>query len=157
VPGAARGRRGRSLRARSRAGVRSGESARPRCAGVYTRRVAFLVFNTLTKRKEAFAPREPGVVRMYNCGPTVYNRQHIGNFRTFLFADTLRRWLEYLGLEVRQVMNITDVGHLTDDERGEGEDKIEVQARRERKDPWQISREYTRQFLDDIAELGLLE
>src|SRR5262245_42650173 len=94
---------------------------------------------------------------MYNCGPTVYNRQHIGNFRTFLFADTLRRWLEYLGFEVRQVMNITDVGHLTDDERGEGEDKIEVQARREKKDPWQISREYTRQFLADIGELGLLE
>ena len=77
--------------------------------------------NTLTKRKEPFETLEKGVVRMYNCGPTVYGRAHIGNFRTYLFADILRRWLEYRGYEVRQVMNITDVGHLTDDA-DDGED-----------------------------------
>jgi cysteinyl-tRNA synthetase len=79
---------------------------------------------------------------MYNCGPTVYGRQHIGNFRSFLFADVLRRWLEHSGYEVRQVMNITDVGHLQED-RDEGEDKIEAQARRSGRDPWAISREHT--------------
>jgi cysteinyl-tRNA synthetase len=110
--------------------------------------------NTLTKRREPFQPIEPGIVRMYNCGPTVYGRAHIGNFRSYLFADVLRRWLEYRGFEVRQVMNITDVGHLTDDA-DDGEDKLEVQARKEGRDPWQISREYTRLFLDDVARLGL--
>ena len=91
--------------------------------------MALRIYNTLTKKKEDFEPLEAGKVRMYNCGPTVYNRQHIGNFRAFLFADVLRRWLEYSGLEVLQVMNITDVGHLTDDGDMEGEDKIEAQAR----------------------------
>src|SRR5262245_25027226 len=84
----------------------------------------FQVYNSLTKRKEPFRSLEPGVVRMYNCGPTVYGRAHIGNFRSYLFADTLRRWLEYRGYRVLQVMNITDVGHLTDDA-DDGEDKIE--------------------------------
>jgi cysteinyl-tRNA synthetase len=116
--------------------------------------MAFVVYNTLTKEKEPFRSLEPGVVRMYNCGPTVYSRPHIGNFRTFLFSDVLRRWLEYRGFEVRQVMNITDVGHLTDDERGEGEDKIEARARREKLDPWQISGAIAAQFLQDIADLG---
>ncbi len=110
--------------------------------------------NTLTKRKEPFQPLEAGVVRMYNCGPTVYGRAHIGNFRSYLFADTLRRWLEYRGLEVRQVMNITDVGHLTDDA-DDGQDKLEVQAKREGRDPWQISRHYADLFLADVVELGL--
>jgi cysteinyl-tRNA synthetase len=116
--------------------------------------VVLTVYNTLTKRKEAFQPLEPGRVRMYNCGPTVYGRAHIGNFRTYLFADILRRWLEYRGHDVRQVMNITDVGHLTDDA-DEGEDKLEVQAKKEGRDPWQISRAYSDLFLADIAALGL--
>ena len=113
------------------------------------------VFNTLAKQVQEFRSLESGVVRMYNCGPTVYSRPHIGNFRAFLFADTLRRWLEYRGFEVRQVMNITDVGHLTDDDRDEGEDKIEARARREKLDPWQISREIADLFLKDIADLGV--
>ena len=117
--------------------------------------MTFRVFNTLSKQKEVFTPREAGKVRMYNCGPTVYNRQHIGNFRSFLFADVLRRWLEYLGLEVMQVMNITDVGHLTDDADVEGEDKIEAQARRERLDPQKIADGYAKQFLEDVAALGV--
>jgi cysteinyl-tRNA synthetase len=113
------------------------------------------VFNTLAKQVQEFRSLEPGVVRMYNCGPTVYSRPHIGNFRAFLFADTLRRWLEYRGFEVRQVMNITDVGHLTDDDHDEGEDKIEARARREKLDPWQISRDIAAQFLQDIDDLGV--
>jgi cysteinyl-tRNA synthetase len=112
------------------------------------------VYNTLTREKERFATLEPGVVRMYNCGPTVYNRQHVGNFRAFLFADLLRRWLEYAGYRVHQVMNITDVGHLTDDA-DRGEDKIESRARREGLDPWQISRENAELFFQDLATLGV--
>ena len=81
------------------------------------------VFNTYTRRKEEFEPIEPGRVRMYNCGPTVYNFAHIGNARAFVFADVLRRTLEYFGCQVTQIMNITDVGHMTSDA-DEGEDKL---------------------------------
>ena len=115
--------------------------------------MAFTVYNTLTGKKEPFRSLESGVVRMYNCGPTVYSRAHIGNFRAYLFADTLRRWLEASGYTVRQVMNITDVGHLLDDA-DEGEDKIEAQAKREKRDPWEISRGYTELFMKDLALLG---
>ncbi|MEM1590215.1 MAG: cysteine--tRNA ligase, partial [Candidatus Bathyarchaeia archaeon] len=73
------------------------------------------LFNTLTRRKERFVPIEEGKVRMYCCGPTVYWYAHIGNFRTYIFEDVLRRVLEFNGLEVKHVMNITDVGHLTSD------------------------------------------
>jgi len=118
--------------------------------------MTFQVFDTLTREKRPFVPREPGRVRMYNCGPTVYGRVHVGNLRTFLFADTLRRWLELSGYRVEQVMNITDVGHLQDDA-DEGEDKIEALARREKRDPWEISRAFTELFLRDIRELGCLE
>ena len=72
--------------------------------------------NSLSGRVEEFAPLFPGEVRMYNCGPTVYKRQHIGNFRAFALADLLRRSFEYLGYRVTQIMNITDVGHLTEDD-----------------------------------------
>ena len=116
------------------------------------RSMAFVVHNTYSKRKEPFETQEPGVVRMYNCGPTVYGRQHVGNFRTFLFADLLRRWLVHKGYEVRQVMNITDVGHLVSDG-DEGEDKVQLQARKEGKDPFEISAHYARLFLDDLAAL----
>jgi len=116
--------------------------------------VTFTVHNSFSKEKEPFHTLEEGLVRMYNCGPTVYNRQHIGNFRAFLFADTLRRWLEYLGYTVQQVMNITDVGHIVADE-DQGEDKLEAQARREKTDPWQISRTNTETFLADLRDLGV--
>ncbi|MDP6540436.1 MAG: cysteine--tRNA ligase [Planctomycetota bacterium] len=118
--------------------------------------MTFLVHNSLSGQKEPFEPLEPGRVRMYNCGPTVYGRAHIGNFRAYLFADTLRRWLEHLGLEVVQVMNITDVGHFTDDDEDEGEDKLEARARREGVDPWKISEAYTRVFFEDLERLGCL-
>jgi cysteinyl-tRNA synthetase len=111
------------------------------------------VYDSLTKEKRAFEPLEPPLVRMYNCGPTVYGRAHIGNLRSFLLADTLRRWLELSGYQVRQVMNITDVGHVQGDA-DEGEDKLEAQARKEKKDPWEISRHFTRLFFQDLEALG---
>jgi cysteinyl-tRNA synthetase len=98
--------------------------------------MALVLYNSYAKKKQALDPIEPGKVRMYNCGPTVYARAHIGNFRSYLFADTLRRWLEYRGLEVRQVMNFTDVGHLLDEVAEEGADKIQAAAEREKLDPW---------------------
>ncbi len=121
--------------------------------------MTFHVYNTLTKEKVPFEPMEAGVARVYNCGPTVYGRPHIGNYRSFLFADLLRRWLEYLGLEVQQVMNITDVGHLTDDDvaDSDGDDKVEAQARREQRDPFEITRGYTDMFLEDMKALGVRE
>ena len=129
----------------------AGPIPRPR-----TNALSFVVYNTLAREKQEFRSLEAGRVRMYNCGPTVYGRQHIGNFRTFLFADILRRWLEYLGYDVDQVMNITDVGHLVHDEDA-GEDKIEAQAAREKKDPFEISRQYTELFLQDARDLGVCE
>ncbi|MCZ6597810.1 MAG: cysteine--tRNA ligase [Planctomycetota bacterium] len=116
--------------------------------------MSFVVHNSYSKRKEPFEVIEPGKVRMYNCGPTVYDRAHIGNFRSYLFADVLRRWLEYLGYEVRQVMNITDVGHIREDA-DEGEDKLDARARAEKRDPWAISREYTEVFFRDSELLGI--
>lgn len=109
-------------------------------------------YNTLARRLEPFRPLEPGRVRMYHCGPTVYQRPHIGNYRAFLFADLLRRLLEQRGLEVFQVMNLTDVGHLTDDA-DSGEDKMEVQARKERIDPWELTRRVSAQFFADLDAL----
>ena len=97
--------------------------------------------NSLTGRVEPFEPLHPGEVRMYNCGPTVYKRQHIGNFRAFVMADLLRRTFEMLGLRVTQIMNITDVGHLTEDDVADaaGEDKLQKEAARRSLDPWQIA------------------
>ena len=116
--------------------------------------MGFVIYNSLGRQKQPFQPIEEGKVRMYNCGPTVYSRAHIGNLRSFLFADLLRRWLEHLGYEVTQVMNITDVGHLVADEE-EGEDKIEAQAKRTGQDPWQIAREHEAQFHADLEALGV--
>jgi cysteinyl-tRNA synthetase len=118
--------------------------------------LSFQVYNSLSRQKEVFQPREKGVVRMYNCGPTVYSRVHVGNLRSFLFADVLRRWLEYIGYEVRQVMNITDVGHIQGDA-DDGEDKMDAQARKEAVDPREIAAKHGDQFLKDVAELGVLQ
>jgi len=116
--------------------------------------MALVLHDTLQRRKVPFAPREPGRVRMYNCGPTVYSHAHIGNFRAFLFADILRRWLELSGYEVHQVMNITDVGHLRDDA-DEGEDRMEIAAAREKLDPWRIAAKYTGIFMADVDRLRI--
>ncbi|MBS7621782.1 cysteine--tRNA ligase, partial [Candidatus Bathyarchaeota archaeon] len=114
------------------------------------------LFNTLTRRKERFVPIEKGKVRMYCCGPTVYWYAHIGNFRTYIFEDVLRRVLEFNGLEVKHVMNITDVGHLTSDA-DTGEDKMEVGAKRERKTVWEIADFYTGKFFEDAERLNILK
>jgi cysteinyl-tRNA synthetase len=113
------------------------------------------IYNTMTRRKEPFKPIEPGRVKMYNCGPTVYDQAHIGNMRTYVFADLIRRGFEYLGYTVRQVMNITDVGHLTSDA-DEGEDRMLVGARRTGRDPWEIAEHFTRLFFEDTAALNIL-
>ncbi len=87
------------------------------------------IYNTMTRRKETFRPIKSEQVGMYHCGPTVYDQAHIGNMRTYIMADLIRRTFAYLGYKVRQVMNITDVGHLTSDA-DEGEDRMAVGARR---------------------------
>jgi cysteinyl-tRNA synthetase len=113
------------------------------------------LYNTLTRKKEELNPVEPGKVKVYTCGPTVYMYAHIGNFRSFIFADLLRRVLEHLGHEVEHVMNVTDVGHLTDDEDA-GEDKFEVSARREGKTPEQIAKFYEDAFWHDVERVNML-
>ncbi len=115
------------------------------------------IYNTLTHQLEEFEPIEPGHVRMYNCGPTVYNNQHIGNYRSFLFADILRRYFEYKGLRVTQVMNITDVGHLTLDDIEAGEDKMDVVAREMGWDPFKVAEHFMEAFFNDRKTLGFLE
>ncbi|MCE5187543.1 MAG: cysteine--tRNA ligase [Planctomycetaceae bacterium] len=111
-------------------------------------------YNTLSKKVELFEPLEPGVVRIYSCGPTVYSHPHIGNFRSFLMADVLRRFLEFQGFTVKHVMNITDVGHLTSDA-DVGADKLEEAARKEKKDPLQIAQFYIDSFKTASALLNL--
>jgi cysteinyl-tRNA synthetase len=113
------------------------------------------IYNTLTRRKETFRPIEVGRVGMYHCGPTVYDQAHIGNMRTYIMADLIRRTFEYLGYEVRQVMNVTDVGHLTSDA-DEGEDRMLIGARRTGRDPWEIAEQFTRLFFQDSAALNIL-
>ena len=112
------------------------------------------LYNTLTRQIEELKPINPGKIGMYCCGPTVYNFQHIGNFKTFLFEDILDRTLRYSGLEVKHVMNITDVGHLTDDG-DEGEDKMAVAMRREKKKSEEIADFYTEKFFNDWDKLNL--
>jgi cysteinyl-tRNA synthetase len=127
-------------------------------------------YNTLTHKLETFAPIDPPNVSMYNCGPTVYDYAHIGNFRAFIFADVLRRFLELTGHNVHQVMNITDVGHMTEDQLadGGGEDKMQLAARRMKEakksgkadidnpdDPYAIAAFFTKAFIEDAKALNL--
>lgn len=114
------------------------------------------LFNTLTRQRDEIIPLEPGRVRMYSCGPTVYRFIHIGNLRTFTMADWIRRTLTYLGLEVTHIKNITDVGHMRQEALDQGEDKMISQARSEGKSPWEIARFYTEAFLSDEAKLHIL-
>ena len=113
-----------------------------------------ILYNTLTKNKEKFNPLEKNVVKLYSCGPTVYSFAHIGNFRTYIFMDTLRRTLKYNGYELKHVMNITDVGHLESDS-DEGEDKMEKAAKKENKDPYEIAQFYMNAFLNDVEKLNI--
>jgi cysteinyl-tRNA synthetase len=114
------------------------------------------LYNTMSRRKEVFRPLYPPKVGLYTCGPTVYNYAHIGNLRTYIFTDVLKRVLTFNGYEVKHVMNITDVGHLTGD-RDMGEDKLEKGARTEGKSAWEIADFYTQAFKKDIARLNILE
>ena len=111
-------------------------------------------YNTLTKKKELFKTIEPGMVKIYSCGPTVYKDATIGNMRTNLFQDTLRRVLKYNGYELKHVMNITDVGHLVSDG-DEGEDKMLKSAREEHKTPMEIAEHYTKLFFKDLERLNI--
>jgi len=113
------------------------------------------VTNTLTRAKEPVRPLVPARVGMYTCGPTVYRYAHIGNLRTFLLADLVRRALEADGVEVRQVQNITDVGHMTNEQFDRGEDRMLVSARLEDKTPAEIAEYYTTAFLEDAAAFNL--
>ncbi|MBT8338586.1 MAG: cysteine--tRNA ligase [Desulfatitalea sp.] len=115
-----------------------------------------LFYNTLTRRKEVFQPIHPPRVGVYTCGPTVYNYAHIGNLRTYIFSDILKRVMMYNGFKVKHVMNITDVGHLTGD-RDMGEDKLEKGARKEGKSAWEIAEYYTQAFKNDIKRLNILD
>ena len=112
------------------------------------------LYNTLTKQKEEFKPLEGNEVRIYTCGPTVYSFAHIGNFRAYVFMDTLRRVLKENGYTLKHVMNITDVGHLESDA-DEGEDKMEKAARKENKDPYEIAAYYTDIFFRDMGRLHI--
>ncbi|MBI2436679.1 MAG: cysteine--tRNA ligase [Candidatus Magasanikbacteria bacterium] len=114
------------------------------------------LYNTLTKQKEEFKPIADNKVGLYTCGPTVYNYAHIGNLRTYIFEDILRRVLEYNNFDVEHVMNITDVGHLTDDA-DSGEDKMEKGARREGKSAWEIAEFYTQVFKENLVDLHITE
>jgi cysteinyl-tRNA synthetase len=113
------------------------------------------LYNTLGRSKQELKPLEPGRVSIYTCGPTVYRYAHVGNLRTYLFADLLARVLEYNGLQVRQVKNITDVGHLTDDNLDQGEDKMLLSARLEGRTPEEIAAYYTEAFLEDEALVNI--
>ena len=111
-------------------------------------------YNTLTKKKEIFKPINENEVKIYSCGPTVYKNATIGNMRTNLFQDTLRRVLKYNGYKIKHVMNITDVGHLVSDG-DEGEDKMLKSAREEHKTPLEIAEHYTKLFFKDLERLNV--
>lgn len=112
-------------------------------------------YNSLSKQVETFQPLETGKVKVYNCGPTVHKRQHLGNLRRYLFADFLRRTLEHFGYEVRDITNITDVGHLTQDDIDQGEDKLEKAAKEEKVSPQVIAEKQIKLFKQDLAALNI--
>jgi cysteinyl-tRNA synthetase len=113
------------------------------------------LYNTPERRVVDFVPLVPGTVSMYCCGPTVYNYAHVGNLRAYLFEDTLRRTLAQAGFDVRHVMNVTDVGHLTGDG-DEGEDKMVKGAREQHRTVWDIAKFFTDAFFNDTSRLGIL-
>jgi cysteinyl-tRNA synthetase len=112
------------------------------------------LFNSLTRQLETFTPVHDGEARVYTCGPTVYNYPHIGNMRAYVFADTLGRVLSYKGYKLTHVINITDVGHLTDDADA-GEDKMEKMAAEKAQSIWDIAKHYTQAYWDDIKALNI--
>ena len=111
-------------------------------------------YNTLSRQKEEFKPINPKFVTMYSCGPTVYNYAHIGNLRTYIFMDLIRRTLKLSGYKIKGVMNITDVGHLMADS-DDGEDKMAVAAKKQNKTPWEIAEYYSKIFFEDLKKLNI--
>src|ERR1700682_5944636 len=150
-----------------RSGPRSWTNTRPSTSRPWavapSNRIAFIywqhrfvrLYNTFTRQKEELRPLHEGIVRIYSCGPTVYRYVHVGNLRTFMLPDLLRRSLEYLGYKTQQAMNITDGGYLTDDTFDRGEDKMLVSARLENKTPAEIAAYYTEAFTEDAAKLNI--
>lgn len=118
--------------------------------------MSLTLYNTLTRKREKFIPLKKTQVGMYTCGPTVYNYAHIGNLRSYLFSDVLKRTLLFNEFKVKHVMNITDVGHLTSDA-DTGEDKMLKAALRENKSVWAIAEYYTKTFQEDIQKLNIIE
>lgn len=114
------------------------------------------LYNTLTRKTEDFIPADPKNVKIYTCGPTVYNFQHIGNFAAYIYWDTLIRTLRENGYQENRILNITDVGHLASDA-DDGEDKLEKGAKREGKTVWEIAEFYTDDFLQNFRKLNLIE
>jgi len=113
-----------------------------------------ILYNTATRKREEFVPNEPGKVSIYTCGPTVYHFAHIGNLRTYIMEDILDRYMRYQGYDVKRVMNITDVGHLSSD--GDtGEDKMLKGAKREKKTVLEIAKYYTDRFFEDCQKLHI--
>lgn len=112
------------------------------------------LYNTLSRKKEIFNPLSDNTVKMYSCGPTVYNFAHIGNMRTYVFMDILRRTLKFCGYKLKGVMNVTDVGHLLSDS-DDGEDKMEVAARKQQKSVKEIADTYAKAFFEDLEKLNI--
>ena len=113
-----------------------------------------ILYNSATRKREEFVPNHPDIVKMYTCGPTVYHYAHIGNLRSYIMEDILDRYLRYSGYNLKRVMNITDVGHLTSDA-DEGEDKMLKGAKREHKTVMEIAKFYTDAFFDDCRKLNI--
>src|SRR5512147_1132058 len=121
-----------------------------------TKAMPLSLFDTFNRTVREFSPLHPPEVGLYTCGPTVYDYAHIGNLRTYIFEDILRRVLEFNGYPVKHVMNITDVGHLVSDA-DSGEDKMEKGSRRTGKTAWQIAEFYAHAFQEDLTRLNILE
>jgi cysteinyl-tRNA synthetase len=113
------------------------------------------LYNSLSRQTEEVKPADGRTVQMYSCGPTVYRYAHLGNFRTFMLGDLIRRALRFEGQDVYWVMNITDVGHMTDDQMDRGRDKMDVAVEDEGLPPLEIAEKYTRAFLEDADALGI--
>ncbi|RYD63735.1 MAG: cysteine--tRNA ligase, partial [Sphingomonadales bacterium] len=115
------------------------------------------LYNSLTRSLESFEPLDPAKgVRVYSCGPTVYNYAHLGNLRAYVFTDTLSRTLTWKGFDLTHVINITDVGHLTSDADA-GDDKMEAAARAQAKSIWDVAAHYTAAFKQNVADLNIRE